>query len=101
MLFSESRSITIGSNQRDHFRTVLITIGLFVYSAGFLTAVKWFDLTVFQFLRLESFVIGLLQGCVLLAMHDHILFRIWIFSFGFTAGCSLSCSARFRWAYHC
>ncbi|GAA5052455.1 hypothetical protein ACFFQF_24070 [Haladaptatus pallidirubidus] len=86
MLFSESRSLTTGSDRRDHFRTVLIAIGLFVCSAGFLSVVKWFDLTIFHFLRLEYFAIGLLVGSEVLAANDHSLRRVWIFSFALAAG---------------
>ena len=86
MLFSENRSLSTDYDRRDLFQTVLIAIGLFVCSAGFLAVVKWFDLTVFQFLRLEYFAFGLLAGCAVLAAYDHSLRRVWLFTFALAAG---------------
>lgn len=86
MLFSESQSLIKGSDGKDHFQTVLIAIGLFVCSAGFLAMVKRFDLPVFLFLRLEYFALGLLVGSAGLAVHDQNLHRVWLFVFAFAAG---------------
>ncbi|KZN23163.1 hypothetical protein A4G99_16700 [Haladaptatus sp. R4] len=74
------------TDQRTRLQTVLITLGLFVCSAGFLVVVKRFDLPVFQFLRLEYLAVGLLTDCAVLAVQDQSLRRVWLFTLALAAG---------------
>ncbi|WP_231186742.1 hypothetical protein [Haladaptatus sp. DYF46] len=74
------------SNPKKFIQTVCIALGLFVCSAGLLSAIKRFDLPVFRFLRLEYFALGLLIGSAVLAVRDQHLHRVWLFVFAFGAG---------------
>lgn len=79
-------AISSGPDRQTRLQTVLVAFGLFVCSAGFLAVVKRSELPVFQILRLEYLVVGLLAGCAVLAVHDHSLRRVWLFTFALAAG---------------
>jgi len=72
-------------NKQVHPRTLLVSGGLFVCSAGFVQLVQRVPLLVAVF-RLEYLVVGVLVLSAVVAVRDDGLWRAWLFTFALAAG---------------
>lgn len=88
MILSQIRSIVGDFDRKRMLWMLVVAIGLFICSAGFLEIIKqsYLPSMVVDELRLEYFAVPLIGGCAVLAFHDRSLYRAWLVAFALAAG---------------